>query len=74
MWDIVDSSIHLGQNIKNCIKTIWLMRILSSFFIPHLDCGDIFYDKLDNENFIKKEEKVQCKACLAITVVVVDVA
>ena len=46
------------------------MRILSSFFTPHLDCGDIFYDKLDNENFIKKEEKVQCKACLAITVVV----
>lgn len=48
--------------------------VYKSFFIPHLDCGDIFYDKLDNEFFIKKEEKVQCKACLAITVVVVDVA
>ena len=37
------------------------MRILSSFFIPHLDCGDIFYDKLDNENFIKKKKKYNAK-------------
>ena len=39
-----------------------LLKIYKSFIRPHLD-----YGKPDNEHFQNKIEKVQCKACLAIT-------
>ena len=71
---------HIDQKIKKCNKLIGLMKRLSvdhpqsalltiykSFFRPHLEYGDILYDKLDNESFQNKIEKVQYKACLAIT-------
>ena len=32
-----------------------------------LVCGDILYDQPENENFKNKLEKVQYRACLAIT-------
>ena len=35
----------------------------------HLDYGDIWYDKPNNDNFQNKMEKVQYRACLGITVV-----
>ena len=44
-----------------------LLTIYKSFIRPHLEYGDILYDKPDNENFQNKIEKVQYKACLAIT-------
>ena len=44
-----------------------MLTIYESFIRPHLDYGDIFYDKAENENFQNKLEKVQYKACLAIT-------
>ena len=34
---------------------------------PHLVYGDILHDKPNNESFQKKMEKVQYRACLAIT-------
>ena len=37
------------------------------FFRPHLDFDDTLYDKPEYQNFINKAEKVQHKACLAIT-------
>ena len=43
------------------------LTIYKSFIRPHLDYGDILYDKLNNENFQTKVEKVQCRACLSIT-------
>ena len=43
------------------------MPYLQSFIRPHLEYGDILYDKPDNESFQNKIEKVQYKACLAIT-------
>ena len=43
-----------------------LLTIYKSFIRPHLEYGDILYDKPDNENFQNKIEKVQYKACLAI--------
>ena len=71
---------HIDQKIKKCNKLIGLMKRLSvnlprsalltiykSFIRPHLEYGDILYDKPDNENFQNKIEKVQYKACLAIT-------
>ena len=44
-----------------------LLTIYKSFIRPHLEYGDILYDKPDNESFQNKIEKVQYKACLAIT-------
>ena len=66
--------------IKKCNKLIGLIRRLSvnvprnalltiykSFIRPHLEYGDILYDKPENENFQNKLEKVQYRGCLAIT-------
>ena len=44
-----------------------LLTIYKSFIRPHLDYGDILYDKPSNDNFQSKMEKVQYRACLAIT-------
>ena len=71
---------HIDQKIKKCNKTIGLIRrlpvnltrkalltIYKSFIRPHLDYGNILYDKPSNEKFQNKMEKVQHRACLAIT-------
>ena len=71
---------HVDKKTKKCNRMIDLIRRLSvtlpqnalltiykSFVRPHLDYGDILYDKPNNENFQNKLEKVQCRACLAIT-------
>ena len=71
---------HVDQKIKKCNRIISLIRRLSinlprnalltinkSFVRPHLDYGDILYDKPNNENFQNKLEKVQYRVCLAIT-------
>ena len=76
----VDFKFHVDQKIKKCNKLIGLIRrlpvnvprnalltIYKSFIRPHLDYGDILYDKPENENFQNKLEKVQYRACLAIT-------
>ena len=44
-----------------------LLTIYKSFIRPHLDYGDILYDNPNNENFQSKLQKVQYRACLAIT-------
>ena len=71
---------HITQKIKKCIKLIGVIRRLSvhlprgvlltiykSLKRPNLDYGDILYDKPKSENFQQKLEKVQYRACLAIT-------
>ena len=71
---------HVNQKIKKCNKLIGVIRRLSvhlprtalltiykSFIRPNLDYGDILYDKPKNENFQNKLEKVQYRACLAIS-------
>ena len=76
----LDFSIHIEQKIRKCNKIIGLIRRLSvclprkalltiykSFVRPHLDYDDILYDKPGNLNFESKTEKVQYKACIAIT-------
>ena len=44
-----------------------LLTIYKSIIRPHLDYGEILYDKPNNANFQDKIEKVQYRACLAIT-------
>ena len=49
---------------------IWRLSVnlpRNAFVRPHLDCGDILYDKPSNDNFQSKMEKVQYGACLVIT-------
>ena len=71
---------QINQKIKKCNELIGLIRRLSvnlprsalltihkSFIRPTLDYGDILYDKPNNEIFQQKLEKVQYRACLAIT-------
>ena len=71
---------HIDQKSKKRNKLIGLMKkfsvnlprssllkIYKSFIWPHLEYGDILYYKPDNESFQNKIEKVQYKACLAIT-------
>ena len=67
---------HVDQKmfmqIKKSIISVTLPRnslltIYKTFVRPHLDYGDILYDKPNNENFQNKLEKVQYRACLAIT-------
>ena len=38
-----------------------------TFVRPHLDCGDIVYNKVFNETFHRKHESVQYNASLAMT-------
>ena len=44
-----------------------LFTIYKSFIIHHLEYGGIIYDKPNSNNFQSKMEKVQDRACLAIT-------
>ena len=44
-----------------------LLTIYKSFIRPFLDYGDILYNKPSNDNFQNKMEKVQQRACLALT-------
>ena len=76
----LDFSSHVDDKIKKCNKLIGLIRRLSvnlprkalltiykSIIRPYLDYCDILYDKPNNVNFQDKIEKVQYRACLAIT-------
>ena len=76
----LDFNILVDNKIKNCYKIIGLIKRLSvsvpkkalltiykSFIRPHVDYGDILYDKPENQNFQNKLKKVQYKVCLAIT-------
>ena len=71
---------HVDKKIKVCNKLIGTIKCLSSllpgkslltiyksFVRPHLDYGDILYDNPANESLVNLIEKVQYKACLAIT-------
>ena len=76
----LDFNIHVDNKIKKCYRMIGIIKrlpvgvprkalltIYKSYIRPHLDYGDILYDKPEDQNFRNKLEKVQYKACLAIT-------
>ena len=44
-----------------------LLRIYKSFIRPHLEYGDIIYNKPNNQLFKNKIENIQYKACIVIT-------
>ena len=62
---VLDSKLNFNATIN--LPRNALLTIHKSFVRPHLDYGDISYDKPNNGNFQNKLEKVQYRACLAIT-------
>ena len=63
----VYKGIGLLRNFSNKLSRQALVTIYKTFIRPHLDYGDIVYDKPKNEIFINKIEKAQYDAVLAIT-------
>ena len=76
----LEFNIHIEQKTNKYNKIIGLIRRLSislprkafltiykSFVRPHLDYGDILFDKPDNQSFENKLGKVQYKVCLEIS-------
>ena len=63
----VYKGIELLRNLSNKLPRQALVTIYKAFIRPHLDYGDIVYDKPSNETFINKTEKAQYDAALAIT-------
>ena len=59
--------IRLIRKLQPIIPRAALLTIYKSFLRPHLDDGDVIYDRTFNEYFQNKLESVQCNAALAIT-------
>ena len=76
----LDFNLHLDDKISKANKGIGMIKrlqlelhrktlinVYKSFVRPHLDYGDIIYDKPNVGSFINKLESVQYNAALAIT-------
>ena len=59
--------IGLISRLRKDLPRSSLICIYKSFIRPHLDYGDIIYDRLSNQYFTRKIESVQYNAALAIT-------
>ena len=66
----VNRIIGITRNLQNVLHRSALLTIHKSFARPHLDYGDIIYDKSYNEAFKSKLESIQYNAALAITVAI----
>ena len=71
---------HVNEKIKKAMKRIGLLQkrqsillrkslltIYKSFIRPHLDYGDVVYDRSSNDDFSDQFQIVQYNAALAIT-------
>ena len=63
----VNKTIGIICKLQNVLPRSSLLTIWKSFIRPHLDYGDIIYDKAFNESFHAKLESLQYNATLAIT-------
>ena len=59
--------IGLIRKLQPIIPRAALLTIYKSFLRPHLDYGDVIYDRAFNKSFQNKLESVQYNAALAIT-------
>ena len=55
------------SKLQPIIPRAALLTIYKSFFRPHLDYGDVIYDRAFKESFQNKLESVQYNAALATT-------
>ena len=63
----VNKTIGIIRKLQNILPRSVLLTIYKSLIRPHLDYGDIIYDKAFNESFHAKLESLQYNATLAIT-------
>ncbi len=62
-----NKGIGLINRLRKHVPRKSLLTIYKSFIRPHLDYGDIVYDRPGNASFVQKLETIQYNACLAIT-------
>ena len=67
VFEKTSKSIGLIRKLRNFLPRPSLLQIYKSFVRPHLDYGDIIYDKAFIGYFQKKLESIQYNATLAIT-------
>ena len=63
----VKKTISLLRKFQQILHRKSLITIYKSFIRPHLDYGDIVYDRAFNESFHKYLESIQYNAAIAIT-------
>ena len=63
----VNKIIGLLRKLQNILPRQSLITIYKSFIRPHLDYGDIIYDRAYNSSFHQNIESIQYNAALAIT-------
>ena len=63
----VKKTIGLLRKSQQILPRQSLITIYKSFIRPHLDYGDIVYDRAFNESFHKNLESIQYNAAIAIT-------
>ena len=63
----ISKTIGLLRKLQKILTRLPLLTIYKSFIRPHLDYGDIIYDKAYNSSFYKNLEKIQYNSALAIT-------
>ena len=63
----VAKTIGLRRKLQAVLPRPSLVTIYKAFIRPHLDYGDITYDRAYNESFHQKLESIQYNAALAIT-------
>ena len=61
------TTIGLLRKFQEILLRQSLIRIYKSFIRPHLDYGDIVYDRAFNESFHKYLESIQYNAAIVIT-------
>ena len=63
----VSKTITLPHKIQNLLPRKSSITVYNYFMRPHLDYGDITYDRAYNTSFHRKLELIQYDAALAIT-------
>ena len=63
----VNKTIGIIHKLQNVLPRSALLTIYKSFISPHLDYGDIVYDKAFNESFHAKLKSLQYNTTLVIT-------
>ena len=63
----VNKMIGLLRKLQNTLPRTSLITIFKSYIRPHLDYGDIIYDRAYKTSFHQNIESIQYNAALAIT-------
>ena len=63
----VNQTISLLRKLQLKLSRHSLITIYKTFIRPHLDYGDVIYDRAFNESFHQRLESIQYNAAIAIT-------